>query len=365
LSQELEKHFSGSTQPTNYTEQVSLDCQGYYQICDELYDFVAREDNNLRKSMAKCEFLAVCGFLIAHRVLYTRNATMPLDVPGYLDFDRAMRAVTELPGPIHNYLIHVGTYKDVSGRNVVPTLVLPVMNDPDGVLPSDSSSNWSLPNMAGLSSMYPYGFLDRECYNHKRAAGTPVLQRDRFNPLSAGADAPLNRPGVFVCDTGDTPDQVRRDQMSQVPQGPLSNPLFTALRFRGDLVMIFTSFCQRLHRYVKMYPMPSATTGSPCQQVIAVPRDGTSQVRPEHYDYFTYQDLTSAELQLSRIFLMRVRRDNPLHRCYPGLGAEVNYNANHCTEGYRGNPPLQINALNQRTAALTIYINFFSVHRKN
>jgi len=295
-------------------------------------------------------------------VLECRNSILPVQLDGYLQFAESMKAIAVIPGPIHHYLSLIGVYQDAVGRTVIPSCVLPVMDKTlisKGVYPSDSLVEWKIRKDEALSSMFPYGFLEREIHNSKTAGNEP---RDRFVRTTGHADAPLVRPGVFKVSTDLQPVQARRAKIKTTGYDvTYQYELYDSIRFNVFMLADFVTFCQVVSKKMRCYPYPQTRRGSPAQQVVSVPTTGTAETRPTSYEHYSFQMLSAHDQQLSRVFLYRIRRFAVAHRCYPHSNAERSYNANASSSGYRHDPPLTITDSISHDAMRLAYIRFFFI----
>jgi len=356
---EFEHYYSSTLHPSNRNEEVSIDTQGYYRICSMTYDHLVNKDDNLRKYLTKPEFMLVNGQILAHRVLYTRASATAFNLDGYQDFDRVIRTIPELLGPIHHYVSTVGVYTDASGRNVIPTMPLPQMGSLIGTIPSSASTNWTIRDDAGLSAMFPFGLLEREIDNVAGAAH-PL---DREN-LLLGAQAHFARPGALQNSCGGVPHPHRvPNVLPHVPAADLGSDLFNSVRLRAMDIDPYNAFVLRCKQIMKVFPAPRGYTGTPVQQAIFEPDDGTLLNPPSHYTCRTYQEITVTEQHLAKVFLMRVRRTRPGNKVRPTSAAETGYTENNSTTGYRGPPPLTFNDVTQWQSAVTVFLRCFIINK--
>jgi len=321
LSSILDESFPVASTPSSTFVNCVIDPLGFSSIAFETYNTVVSEDSSLAEDLSTAEFMLVCGWMLARRVLKIREHSFGEEV----DADALFKAIPEtvpIPGPVSMALQAIGECKSPSGPVIVPELILPRIDPTQpyltGMEPSRSSEGYrGITDPRYMNSMFHYGLLKRKI-RHERgnADGYGDNWNTRWNPGAAaiGDDDYLvavrrkflpGMNGVF------SSDRERAQSAAPIFNG---QGLLGSVCFNGAIFRSYLSFMDKAKKYMSCSPMTKELTGGNSLAGFVLGTQA-ADLAPTQYRVFASHYLDLWEMHAVRIFKWR-REVPPAQDCW-------------------------------------------------
>lgn len=362
LSAIMDAHFPVDMSPTSYVDYVTLDTDGYMDVCISVYRQLMMIDPKMGAQLSMAEFCLAAGWILAYRGLESQQSIAPNIIPGWLDLKEAMAALSKLPEPLVHYLEGVGLYRDAYGHTLCPRHVLPSEIAQDvtlGLIPADPTdritTNWSLGG-----TMFPYGLLERQII----IQGNPNIVNantylTRLDPANNGArDASIARTGTYPTISAYPPHRDRIAHMAQLNIGRQQPQLLNSIRWHTPLFSDFNAFCSKAAKHYSCVAYPESKSGSPAMTSFVRMIAPHVTRKNENFSVFAFMALTNSEQHAARLFKYRRTRDHD-NDGYVVNDAGRNASVTTAPLGLNGNPPLELTEVRIHSIYLDHYTKYF------
>jgi len=322
----MDDEFPVTSHPVSLVSSVTLDCNSYLAIADEIYRVFKGEDSKCVQALSYSEFMLVMGWLLVKRVLQVRH-----EYYGEESFSQRFGEVFPpnllVPGPIAMALESLGVVKTTGGATLVPDLILPQFCFSDelkqGMLPSYSSSGYQESKIGAVFSMYPFGAYKRWTL---RQQGDPRNWADawcRLDPTIESKDDhdPYRHQNMLPGGTIMSADGARREGFDANSSFATTKDIFGSVCYNGTILRSYMLFVERVKKYMSFSSLSNSVSGS-CALVGFVVAD---DAHPQTNAFKVYSSYALTKWEQHAVRLFKWRRIIERERDCTGEGHGVSF----------------------------------------